>query len=40
MSLVTDAGTRFVPVENDKTVFVAAVGFVVGVLIGRLGASR
>ena len=34
---VTDAGTRYVPVENDKAVVVAAVvGFLVGVLIGRV----
>ena len=38
---ITDAGTRFVPVENEKTVVVAAaVGFIVGLLIGRLGASH
>ena len=36
---VTDAGTRYVPVENPKTVAVAlAVGFVAGILIGRWGA--
>ncbi len=38
---VTDAGTRYVPVESGKTVAAAlAAGFLVGVLIGRWGASR
>ena len=38
---ITEAGTRFVPVESDKAVVVAAaVGFIAGLLIGRLGASR
>ena len=38
---VTDAGTRFVPVESGKAVVGALVaGFLVGVLMGRLGTSR
>ena len=38
---ITDAGTRFVPVEDGKAVVAAlAVGFLVGVLMGRWGASR
>ena len=38
---VTDAGAHFVPVEDSKAVFGAlAAGFLVGLLIGRWGASR
>ncbi|MCH8960344.1 MAG: hypothetical protein IH820_03255 [Bacteroidetes bacterium] len=38
---VTDAGTRYVPVESGKAVVAAlAAGFLVGVLIGRWGARQ
>ena len=38
---VTDAGTHFVPVEDSKVVVGAlVVGLLVGMVIGRLGASR
>lgn len=38
---ITDAGTRFVPVEDGKALVVAlAAGFLVGMLIGRWGTSR